>query len=98
MQNTFRAMSQISPIGSVVSPFAVQNSDNGWFSSKKQLPAPRCLVLYETQTSMRLGYVDEAQNWRRIDGLTENEKVISWLTAKIEPAVRTTNEPQSGNA
>lgn len=47
---------------------------------------------------MRLGYVDEAQNWRRIDGLTENEKVISWLTAKIEPAVRTTNEPQSGNA
>lgn len=53
----------------------------GWFSTERQLPAPRRIVLYQTGAGQRLGYMDEHQQWRRLNGQTEPEKVISWVVA-----------------
>lgn len=76
-------MSQIIQIAATIPPSAARNRNIGWFSSTNRLPALRRLVLYETQTSIRLGHIDEGGKWRRFDGVSESEQVLSWTIAKI---------------
>ena len=65
--------------GATVSPPRAQDR---WESIDRRLPTTRRLVLYETLTAIRLGYVDEAQQWRRLNGQAESEKVTAWIPTK----------------
>ena len=39
-------------------------------------------MLYQTATSQQLGYLDEGQRWRRLNGQSETDAVISWVARK----------------
>jgi hypothetical protein len=39
-------------------------------------------VLYQTATSQQLGYLDEGQRWRRLNGQSETDAVLSWVARK----------------
>jgi hypothetical protein len=79
------SMFQIGAVNALVGATSTTRQ-RGWFSTERQLPAPRRIVLYQTDTGQRLGYVDEHQQWRRLNGQTESEKVISWVVATTRPA------------
>jgi hypothetical protein len=75
-------MSQIVPIANAVLRAGEPDDSETWFSTDRQLPAPRRLVLYETSRLICLGYVDEMKQWRGLNGEPESQNVISWLAAK----------------
>jgi hypothetical protein len=76
-------MFQIAPIAfnGGISADAGQSGSPRWFSTERRLPAVRRVVVYNTATAQRLGYIDETQRWRRMDGQSESEAVASWMTA-----------------
>lgn len=76
-------MSQIAPIAFIGGTRAEigQSGSDRWFSSERQLPAPRRVVVYQTATAQRLGYLDETQRWRRMNGQNESEAIVSWIAA-----------------
>ena len=76
---------QIEGVNALVGATSI-TGQRGWFSAERQLPAPGRIVLYQTDTGQRLGYMDEHQQWRRLNGQTESEKVISWIVAATRPA------------
>ena len=63
-------------------PDLLTRVEDRWISMKHRYPSTRRLVLYETLSAIRLGYIDEAQQWRRLNGQTESEKVTSWIPAR----------------
>ena len=76
-------MSEIVPVGNATMRAERPDDSETWFSTDLQLPAPRRLVLYETDRLIRLGYIDEMKQWRGLDGEPESQEVISWLVAKV---------------
>jgi len=80
-------MSEIAPVGNAMMRAEGPGDSETWFSPDRQLPAPRRLVLYETDRWIRLGYIDEMKQWRGLDGEPESQNVISWLVAKLAPTI-----------
>ena len=76
-------MSEIVPVENAAMRATGPGDSEAWFSTDRQLPAPRKLVLYETNRLIRLGYIDEMKQWRGLDGQPESQEVISWLAARV---------------
>jgi hypothetical protein len=73
-------MFEVLPISNVGITARVPESDH-WSLTDRQLPDARRLVLYETATRIHLGYVDETEQWRRLNGALETDHVMSWMVA-----------------
>ena len=75
-------MSQTLSAVNALNGATVPKPSEEWFSTYHKLPAPRRLVLYETQNQICLGYIDEMKQWRGLNGEMESNDVISWMVAK----------------
>ena len=76
------ARMSVIPVKIVHATVSLPRAEHRWESIDRRLPTTRRLVLYETLTAIRLGNVDETQQWRRLNGQAESEKVTSWIPAK----------------
>ena len=71
----------VTPVNFAHATVSLPRLEPRWESIDRRLPTTRRLVLYETLTAIRLGYVDETQQWRRLNGQAESEKVTAWIPA-----------------
>ena len=85
---------------SVTRPEVGRRANEVWFSAERQLPAARRIVLYQTATSQQLGYLDEGRRWRRLNGQTETDAVISWVARKgtVSNSVKSEGESRRNTA
>jgi hypothetical protein len=96
-------MSSIASAVSVSRPELGRRVIENWFSAERQLPAPRRVVLYQTATTQQLGYLDEGNRWRRLNGQTETEPVVSWVAKKgfvgtrVEPKTHAASDLNRGD-
>jgi hypothetical protein len=73
-------MLEVLPVRNFGPSARVRDSEH-WSAVERQLPAARRLVLYETQSRIQVGYVDESAQWRRLNGALETQQVLSWMVA-----------------